>query len=289
MTRRLDTGVEGALSNLRVSIEDHVRGEQRRCPLTSLQNQIALQEHVESLVGSTEEFFLAFVEVDRFKSINDRFGYEAADALLVNVARILETGTLFFGSSAKAFRQHGDEFFIVGPATTSDADKIESNLDLVRQNVERLALSPSTRSERMSCTVTIGWLRRSDLNSQTVTSRQIFGAVESAVANGKAHGRNRVTRFDPARAKQVVESVRQDCSKCSTRFSLDFHSAQYLAEKDLWCPNCGDSCPRPPTPSSEQSVKSEPLLLRLEGRLASSTTSSSEFVPKVAKVEDPSP
>lgn len=82
-------------------------------PLTGLSNRLHfqqfLQDKVLSLKGKNMVFALLYIDLDRFKAVNDSFGHAAGDALLVEVARRigqrLEAGDL-------AGRLGGDEFVL---------------------------------------------------------------------------------------------------------------------------------------------------------------------------------
>jgi diguanylate cyclase (GGDEF)-like protein len=53
---------------------------------------------------------VAMIDVDRFKSVNDTFGHEAGDALLVEIARVLSTVTREYDIVG---RWGGDEFIVL--------------------------------------------------------------------------------------------------------------------------------------------------------------------------------
>lgn len=61
--------------------------------------------------------WLAHIDIDHFKSVNDRFGHAAGDATLVALARALVTATLDseFEAAAKVVRMGGDEFLVIMP------------------------------------------------------------------------------------------------------------------------------------------------------------------------------
>ncbi len=83
--------------------------------LTGLTNREALTRHVDSEIAlrvrqdSPRPFGLLFVDLDRFKQINDHYGHEIGDRVLVTTAHRLVTMTQSLGLVA---RYAGDEFAI---------------------------------------------------------------------------------------------------------------------------------------------------------------------------------
>ena len=61
-----------------------------------------------------ERLAVAFLDIDRFKPINDRFGHEAGDAILVQLARVLD---LHRRSTDLLVRWGGEEFLLIFPHT----------------------------------------------------------------------------------------------------------------------------------------------------------------------------
>ncbi len=75
--------------------------------------------------------WLAHIDIDLFKSVNDRFGHAAGDATLVALARALVTATLNseFESAAKVVRMGGDEFLVIMPdASLRAAQRLVQNV-----------------------------------------------------------------------------------------------------------------------------------------------------------------
>ncbi|MFC4257180.1 diguanylate cyclase [Altererythrobacter xixiisoli] len=64
--------------------------------------------------------WLAHIDIDQFKSINDRFGHSAGDATLVTLARVLGTAAAHpeLRGAAQVVRMGGDEFLVIMPHTT---------------------------------------------------------------------------------------------------------------------------------------------------------------------------
>lgn len=78
---------------------------------------------------------LAFIDLDRFKAINDRFGHAAGDAVLCQVALRLQPAAR---ASDCLARLHGDEFVIAMPGATSE--QAEHRLSDFAGSIERQPL-----------------------------------------------------------------------------------------------------------------------------------------------------
>lgn len=80
--------------------------------LTNLPNRVALMNQLTSLLASSESshFAVMFLDLDRFKNINDSLGHAVGDLLLIQVAERLSESVRGEGS---VFRLSGDEFIII--------------------------------------------------------------------------------------------------------------------------------------------------------------------------------
>ena len=107
----------------------HERQLARRDHLTGLQNARAFYDsataEVRSLDRTKRPLTLAYIDIDRFKSVNDRLGHTAGDAVLVETARILLSTTREIDTVA---RIGGDEFTLLLPET----DRAEAEIALGR-------------------------------------------------------------------------------------------------------------------------------------------------------------
>jgi diguanylate cyclase (GGDEF)-like protein len=100
-----------------------------------------------------ESLSVALVDVDDFKSINDRYGHVVGDSALCSVACALQDA---LRSTDRVGRIGGDEFLVVCPE--SDAIAID---DIVRRLRARLPVELSlTRRETLDVHASIGWATR---------------------------------------------------------------------------------------------------------------------------------
>ena len=104
-------------------------------PLTGIANRRALLHELEQLLdqAAQEERLLhvAFIDLDGFKAINDRFGHDAGDRFLIEMANRLKTGCR---PEDLVARYGGDEFVVVRLA---EAD-CTTALDTFKRHLEGL-------------------------------------------------------------------------------------------------------------------------------------------------------
>jgi len=97
---------------------DHERRLAHTDPLTSLHNRRAFWNatgrEVARLRRQREPFSLAYIDVDGFKGVNDRFGHRAGDELLRRIAAALQQDLRQLDMVA---RLGGDEFVLLLPGT----------------------------------------------------------------------------------------------------------------------------------------------------------------------------
>ena len=91
--------------------------------LTDLPNRLLLEERLEQTLTQARRFglpfTLIFIDLDRFKEVNDCHGHQAGDFVLKEVARRLSAAVREVDTVA---RLGGDEFVILAPGLVGDAD-----------------------------------------------------------------------------------------------------------------------------------------------------------------------
>jgi diguanylate cyclase len=95
-------------------------------PLTGLGNRRAMERALARLSAQRviEPMVVAFVDLDGFKAINDRYGHETGDRFLVHIARKL---TAAVRPTDSVCRTGGDEFVILAPGAS--APELASRLE----------------------------------------------------------------------------------------------------------------------------------------------------------------
>lgn len=81
--------------------------------LTGLLNREALFNNGEKLIDSEESFGVLFLDLDNFKSVNDKYGHQAGDKYLKGFSE--ELSSICKNYDSIAYRIAGDEFVVITP------------------------------------------------------------------------------------------------------------------------------------------------------------------------------
>lgn len=173
LKRGLLTGVRTINHKMR-----RLRRESTTDPLTSLLNRRGLSRAMEVLHRAGVPVAVAAIDIDNFKSINDRFGHDAGDAIIRNLAALMRERARI---SDVVARQGGEEFIILFPATTlEDAARAADRL--------RKAVQQDVPPTGESVTISIGVARYPDHGA---TLDAVMKAADEALYEAKRSGRNR--------------------------------------------------------------------------------------------------
>ncbi|MEI7605742.1 MAG: GGDEF domain-containing protein [Rhodospirillaceae bacterium] len=169
---------------------DQLRIQAARDPLTGVMNARAYYAATERLITLSlrtgEPFSVLFVDLDHFKSINDRYGHEAGDTVLKEVAASL-TGNA--RDCDVLGRIGGEEFSLFLPNT--DLAGAEVLAEKLRTAIE--SLTPAAGDIRLKVTASIGVARNQPEHRSIADIQRL---ADQAMYLAKKQGRNRVTCFD---------------------------------------------------------------------------------------------
>jgi len=171
-------------------------------PLTGLPNRALFLEH---LVRSLAQFLrypdhrvaVLYLDLDRFKVVNDSLGHAIGDRLLVQVARRL-SDALRPGDTLA--RLGGDEFTVVLDRLTNPQEAL-----LIAERLKGvLALPFEVDGREVLAQVSIGV---AFATQATWTPDDLLRHADAALARAKERGRNRIELFDDALRSELVERL----------------------------------------------------------------------------------
>lgn len=145
----------------------------------------SLAQSVEHCCRSAVPLGVIFIDVDRFKKLNDTFGHQFGDMVLKRVAKAI--GEVVRGADILA-RYGGEEFVILVHQPTEKG--IAKFAERIRTRIE--AEDIQYESQRVPVTASVGAamtvLRRDELNAGTVLTE----AADQAMYEAKEGGRNQI-------------------------------------------------------------------------------------------------
>ncbi|MDB4222377.1 EAL domain-containing protein [Granulosicoccus sp.] len=154
--------------------------------LTGLHNRRSFEQHLQHTIDIAERspsaHALLYIDLDRFKMVNDTCGHQAGDLLLIELTQLingrLRRGDLFA-------RLGGDEFAIIAQGETFD--KIRTLAEELRQLVCDFIFHYETQSFNVSLSVGLTLV-----DGQVQSVEQVLADVDAACYVAKQSGRNRV-------------------------------------------------------------------------------------------------
>lgn len=174
-----------SLSNLK--LRETLHAQSVRDPLTGLFNRRYMEEtldrEIHSAIRTNLPIGMVMLDIDHFKNLNDTYGHEAGDMVLVEIANIIRKNIRV---SDVACRYGGEEFILILP---------NADMEIARQRAERM------RADVESCNLVY---HRQNMGSITVsfgiagfpehaqTAESLLKKADEALYLAKKLGRNRV-------------------------------------------------------------------------------------------------
>ncbi len=168
--------------------------------LTQIPNRQRFQNVLHELIqfGQENDRFGAvlFLDMDRFKVLNDALGHHFGDQLLLNIAERLQE----FDQDFKIMARFGGDEFVL--ATDCDYDNVNDAavqiIMLAEKIISRLAESYNIHNHHHVCTVSMGISIYPQDNS---TVNDIIRQADVAMYRSKEQGRNQVTMYHDSMKK----------------------------------------------------------------------------------------
>jgi diguanylate cyclase (GGDEF)-like protein len=93
-------------------------------PLTGLPGNIRIQEEIERQVREHHPFAVLYLDLDNFKTYNDKYGFVRGDRLIQGTARMLQDAVMSYDQDGFVGHVGGDDFVaVVLPETAEDVAK----------------------------------------------------------------------------------------------------------------------------------------------------------------------
>jgi diguanylate cyclase (GGDEF)-like protein len=170
--------------------------------LTLLPNRSLMLKHIEEAVDNAWRTgrvpAVHFIDVDRFKNINDSLGHSAGDDVLVAVAQRLTNAVPL---SAIVGRISGDEFVVLEPDSVSDIEAMKTAERILECFREPLAL----RQGDVFVSASIGVACSPATDSPS--PEELLRHADAAMYRAKDAGRNCIALFDASMLERATQRL----------------------------------------------------------------------------------
>ncbi|MEC2556526.1 DUF4084 domain-containing protein, partial [Bacillus cereus] len=188
--------------------------------LTGLPNRRKFEKDLKAILNTAQtnanDVAVIFLDLDRFKKINDRLGHDVGDLLLIEVAKRLR-GCL--RSKDIVARQGGDEFTILLPEMYSE----KSAIFIAEQILTILNKPFFIQGEELSITPSIGIAMYPDYGTDV---NELMKNADMAMYRAKANGKNRFVFFskEMSIAQNEIQFLEGELSKAlqQNEFFLEY-------------------------------------------------------------------
>ncbi len=187
---------------VRLLHEREMRHQAYHDSLTGLPNKSKfseqLRESINRSIRSGQQFALMFVDLDRFKIINDSMGHDAGDQLIRIAGERLSSLTR---EKDILFRWGGDEFTII----LEDIDNLDDVSTITERIIKGMSSPISIAKQELVITTSIGI---AVYPNDSDSAEALIKNADAAMYHAKGSGRNRYEFYTPemnARAKERLE------------------------------------------------------------------------------------
>ena len=185
-------------------------------PLTGLRNRRyfsatidadvsqALRAHADGHDPRTRDLVFYLIDADNFKEVNDRFGHDMGDKVLVEMARRLSSS---IRHSDVLVRWGGEEFLVVSRYTDRNEGELLAQRVLSAIADTPFPLGASGESIHRSCSV--GWAAFPWFasNPRAVSYEEVLTLADRALHQAKQSGRNRAIGMLPSAGKLPATTI----------------------------------------------------------------------------------
>jgi diguanylate cyclase (GGDEF)-like protein len=172
--------------------ESQARSEAKQDALSGLPNRVHMVEKIEARLAGQDRSVAAYIDIDRFKDINDTLGHEAGDQLIKAVAQRLSS-RLRQGDFLARFG--GDEVVIL-----CASEGPETGPALAERVAQALASPFKIKGQNIRVTASMGLAVAPDNGA---TADELMRHADIALYEAKARGRDRAVFFCQEMAEQV--------------------------------------------------------------------------------------
>ena len=162
-------------------------------PQTNTLNRIYMTDNYDKI--DFKKYYVALADIDFFKRVNNRYGQENGDKVIISVIKIIAS---FLEKDDMLIQYSGEEFLIFVSKDNRGEAETREFLEQIRIAVERTKFTIA--NEQFSLTISIGVLLRTEVEKSL---QEVIHKADTALYECKHNGRNTISYFDIGQTKKL--------------------------------------------------------------------------------------
>lgn len=152
----------------------------QRDPMTSLYNHTAFYDYLDTFVRNRDDapLTLAVIDIDDFKKVNDTYGHNNGDEVILNLSKVLQRNC---GENNYVCRYGGEEFAVIFPDV-----KVKDATKMMNTSLEEFRETKYEWTDKR-ITFSCGIFQ---MSSYTMTAEEFFRVADKMLYNAKQNGKN---------------------------------------------------------------------------------------------------
>ncbi len=202
-------------------------------PLTSLLNRRGLKEYMATFLQSprhqTMYSLLVYLDLNKFKHINDSLGHKAGDKLLISIASRLET---FMTETCLISRFGGDEFITVSPFVADNRVEAEERSQECIRKILNAFMEPfQIDTMKLSIRTSMGIVI---IEPQTNNIDEIIRFADIAMYQAKKESGNYISYYDTEldKERKRIFTLQHDMLEAAKNNELEIYLQPLVQMKD---------------------------------------------------------
>ncbi|MBL4941860.1 MAG: bifunctional diguanylate cyclase/phosphodiesterase [Colwellia sp.] len=187
-------------------------------PLTKLPNRLLFTDRVEQAIVKAKRneglsIAVLFLDLDRFKQVNDNYGHHVGDQLLIEVsARI----NLCIRESDTLCRIGGDEFAVLLENLVNSADVEKISLNIIDTVQQKMVIDSAKINISTSIGITV-------FDQGEISTTELLVQADEAMYRAKLNGRNQAVLYKESEDSNHPSSYKLDCDFLAAMEKLELY------------------------------------------------------------------
>ena len=162
-------------------------------PKTNTYNRVYMTDNYDKI--NFKNYYIALADIDFFKRINNIYGQENGDKIIISVIKIMSS---FLDKHDIFIQYSGEEFLMLFSKENRTEGQIRDLLERIRVAIERTKFTVD--KEKASLTISIGVLLHTEVEKSL---QEVIHKADTALYECKHSGRNCISYFDISQTKKL--------------------------------------------------------------------------------------